>query len=319
MKLIQDIDKVPNESSHKKHYFCDYVEILALINNQDIISKSDVFDRFREAKDIDIDKDIDSQENSKNIPDTWDDKIDEWFDHIASRNEVFNNFYPFIVESNNIQLKDPLTKHHELYIFLLLSASQKYIKSNTLPKDFEKMSLIVLQNYLPESAKSYIFGTSSDRYNGTLEKKIKKLAEDLKYSLGSASFQKNNTGDGGLDLVAWLPFSKDINQNNMQIFLAQCATGKDWKKKQHETKKIPEKYINFKTKVNHVFFMPYDCRNVERDFSEESDISNETLFFDRVRILYLLENKTKSIKSIMNFASFDSIVKGAILYEEKIV
>jgi hypothetical protein len=48
-------------------------------------------------------------------------------------------------------------------------------------------------------------------------------------------------------------------------------------------------------------------------------LPNETLFFDRVRILYLLENKTKSIKSIMNFASFDSIVKGAILYEEKIV
>jgi hypothetical protein len=37
--------------------------------------------------------------------------------------------------------------------------------------------------------------------------------------------------------VAWLPFDKDDNQNNMQIFLSQCATGKEWQNKQHETTK----------------------------------------------------------------------------------
>jgi hypothetical protein len=36
---------------------------------------------------------------------------------------------------------------HKLYIFLLLSSSQKYIpkKGNTLPNDFEKVALIALE------------------------------------------------------------------------------------------------------------------------------------------------------------------------------
>ncbi|NYT28694.1 MAG: hypothetical protein H0A76_13105 [Candidatus Thiodubiliella endoseptemdiera] len=65
----------------------------------------------------------------------------------------------------------------------------------------------------------------------------------------------------------------------MQIFLAQCATGKNWQSKQHETIKITNHYIDFKTQVNYVFFMPYDCRDVERNFSEESDVF-DGLFFD---------------------------------------
>lgn len=324
MKLIQNINHTPTESYCKEHYFCDYIEILALINNQDIISISDVFDRFRESKDIDIDidEDIDVQATNtssvENIPDKWDTRINEWFTNIATRNTVFNDFYPFVVKSNNIQLKESLTNHHKTYIFLLLSSNQKYISSigNCLPNDFEEVSLIALKNYLPKSAKSYIFGKSSGRYVGTLEKKIRKLAEDdLRYKVKATNFQDNDTGDGGLDLVAWLPFLKDTNQNNIQIFLAQCATGKNWQPKQWETIKITNYYIDFKTQVNYVFFMPYDCRDVERNFSEESDVF-DGLFFDRIRILYLLENE---IDSVMNFASFNSIVNNAISYEEAIV
>lgn len=261
--MIQNIHTTPAESFCNEHYFCDYIEILALINNQDVISISDVYDRFKESNDID---EIDINDDDK-----WNNRINEWFNNIASRGSVFNDFYPFTVSNNNIQLKVALTNKHKLYIFLLLSASQKYIKktSNTLPKDFEKMSLVVLQNYLPKYAKSYIFGTSSNRYVGTLEEKIKKLAEDLKYKVKTTNFQKNNTGDGGLDLVAWLPFLNDTNQNNMQVFLAQCATGKKWSKKQHEAKTITDHYIFFKTKVNHVFLCLMIVEMLKEIFQEK--------------------------------------------------
>ncbi len=318
MKLIQDINHTPTGSYYKEHYFCDYIEILALINNQDIVSISDVFNRFRKSEDIDIHVQATNTPPDEDISDEWNTRINEWFTNIATRNTVFNDFYPFVVKSNNIRLKQSLTNHHKVYIFLLLSSNQKYIShiGNYLPNDFEEVSLIALKNYLPKSAKSYIFGKLSDRYVGTLKKKIRKLAEDdLRYRVKATNFQGNDTGDGGLDLVAWLPFLKDTNQNNMQIFLAQCATGKNWQSKQHETIKITNHYIDFKTQVNYVFFMPYDCRDVERNFSEESNIFNG-LFFDRIRILYLLENE---IDNIMNFASFNSIVNNAISYEEAIV
>ncbi|OJA03222.1 hypothetical protein BGC33_02325, partial [Bathymodiolus thermophilus thioautotrophic gill symbiont] len=120
----------------------------------------------------------------------------------------------------------------------------------------------------------------------------------------------------GLDLVAWLSFSNDDNQNNIQIFLAQCATGKQWENKQYETKKITNHYIDFKSEANHIFFMPYDCRNTDRSSFAEENIIFDGLFFDRIRILYLLKNE---INQIMNFASFNSIVDYAISYEEEIV
>jgi hypothetical protein len=44
--------------------------------------------------------------------------------------------------------------------------------------------------------------------------------------------------------VAWVPFDKDDNQNNMQIFLSQCATGKEWQNKQHETTRMTDHYID---------------------------------------------------------------------------
>lgn len=312
--MIQNIGSPPRESYAKEHYFCDYIEILALINNRDIVSISDVYDRFKESNDIDIEANTIPHEE---ISDKWNDRVNGWFNNIDSRNLVFKDFYPFIVENNNIHLKEALTDHHKLYIFLLLSSTKKYT-SNTnhyLTNDFEMVSLIALQNYLPTFAKSYIFGKSSDRYTGTLKDKIIKLSNDLKYKVKGNSFQVNDTGDGGLDLVAWLPFSNDENQNNMQIFLAQCATGKNWTYKQYETQTITNYYIDFKTQANYVFFMPYDCRNIERNFSEESGIFNG-LFFDRVRILYLLEN---NIDEIIELTSFGSIVNKVISYEEEIV
>ncbi len=312
--MIKNISIPPSQSFCKEHYFCDYIEILALINNQDIISISDVYDRFKES--LDTDTSEQNTQDNENFPDKWMARIQEWFDNIATRAIVFNDFYPFIVKHNNIQLKSNLTKYHKAYILLLLSSSQEYIKKTaTLTSDFEKLSLIALKNYLPKTAESYIFGKQSDRYIGTLQNKFTKLAQDLKSSISNNSkFNSNNTGDGGLDLVSWIPFLNDTNYNNIQIFLAQCATGKNWISKQDETNKITN-IFHLKAQINHMFFMPYDCRDTDRGFSEEYDIFNG-LFFDRIRILYLL---TKSIDETMKLISIDQIVNSAIRYEEEIV
>ncbi|VVM25332.1 hypothetical protein BSPWISOXPB_5252, partial [uncultured Gammaproteobacteria bacterium] len=64
MNPIQSIDNVPKELYHKKHYYCDYVEILALINNQDIVSISDIYDRFKENKDIEKINNEDAEDNT---------------------------------------------------------------------------------------------------------------------------------------------------------------------------------------------------------------------------------------------------------------
>jgi hypothetical protein len=51
-------------------------------------------------------------------------------------------------------------------------------------------------------------------YTGSLEDKVTLLAKRLKYKVKTDDFTNSSTGDGGLDLVAWLPFDKDDNQRH---------------------------------------------------------------------------------------------------------
>lgn len=317
--MIKNIEIVPSQSLCCSHYFCDYIELIALINNNDIVSTSDIYDRFK------INESIGGNDESSEIDDTWTNRIKEWFDILVVRESIFSEFYPFAItgeSSNHIQLKNNLNNHHRLYLFLLLCSSLKYIErdTNMLTADFERMSLKVLKNYLPNNAHSRIFGTTAtadDGYIGTLKEKIDRLAEDLKYTTKykENTINHKNTGDGGVDLAAWITFTKDENQDNMQVFLAQCTTGKNWLKKQYEPDKCIRNLINFKTFVNKIMFISYDARTNNRDFSEQNEIL-DILLFDRVRIIYLLTN---SINEIIELTSFSQIVSPVIEYQEFII
>ena len=311
IKLIQNIDKTPNKPYYLDHYFCDYIEFITLINNGDTISISDIYDRFR------IDDRFNDDEYVAEGNDRWNSRIQEWFAILKVRKLTFDEFYPFVITNKNyISLKDDLSNHHKLYLFLLISSNLKYIKNNAniLTSDFEELSLKVLKKYLPDNAHSEIFS----KKDGILEDKIKTLADNLKYKIKyqENSFYENNTGDGGLDLVAWIPFIKDKNQNNMQVILAQCATGKNWLDKQSDTDKFTSNFIDFKTSVNKAIFIPYDARENNRDFAEQNEILNASLLFDRVRIVYLLTN---SVDEISKLSSFNAVVDGIIQYKEPIV
>jgi len=310
--LIKYINRTPTISLFKSHYFCDYIELISLVNNKNIITKSDIYDIF--LNDDKIDKSTDE----------WRDRIFHWFKILDSRAKLFKNFYPFYInDENSIVLKSTLINFHKLYIFLLLNSNQRYLdkRKNLLTSDFEELSLIALKNYLPLNACSYRFGKSMlsyDRYSGKLSDKIDLLAKDLKYKIQyeKEDFDENDNGDGGLDLVSWVSFEDDENQNNMQVILSQCATGKEWFKKQYETDKFTSNFINFKTKVNSAIFIPYDGRRFDRNFAEQKEILNDIWVFDRIRILNLLKN---SQEEILSLKSFEEIVDIVIEYEEDIV
>jgi len=325
--LIANINNVPNVSLYKSHYFCDYIELISLINNDDIVSTSDIYDRFYD------DEKIKAKSNESNVNlgnriseeiDDWKIKIKEWFLILEERVKIFNNFYPFVIANETtIILKSELTDKHKLYIFLLLNSNQKYLSSNKniLTSDFEEFSLIALKNYLPANALSYRFGKSmldDDRYTGKLINKINLLASDLKYTIkyNKDEFDKNDSGDGGLDLVSWIPFSMDEHQNNIQIILSQCATGKEWYKKQYETNKFTSNFIDFKTRVNNAIFIPYDGRTINRKFTEQKEILEDVLLFDRIRILNLLQSNPRDI---MSLKSFQLIIDKVIQYEEDLI
>lgn len=305
--IFKNLKNIPTPAKYKTHYFCDYIELLALANN-DLLSKSDILNRLFENN---------SDEN--------DSKVLEFFNILKSRSFIFKDYYPFEIKMGtvcSIELKSNLSNSHKKYIFLLLCSSLSYIKQkeilakdNTLEKDFEKFSFETLKDYLPKNSKIYQFGQST--YSGTLQEKVDKLAKELNFitTYKPHTFNNKNRGDGGIDLIAWKTFPNDSDNNiNIPLYLGQCAAGENWVEKQYQPKKF-KNYINFESNVIILFFMPYDGRDENRNFIEEKDILiGENIFFDRVRLLNTIDSNYK----IDNLKSYPLIEK-AIEYKEDIV
>jgi len=318
--MFKGIDNVP--SSHRySHISCDYIELLALVNNSDILSIEDIRDRFFEDGEINIPEN-ESDENlgsyAAETDEEWTSQILGWFNTLEIRQSLYTEFYPFVISNKTIKLKEELNNKHKLYLFLLLNSNLKYIKeTSNLTSDFEELSLIAFKKYLPNTAIVHRFGKAltANRYTGHITNKIDKLAEDLKYSIKYKTrfFDSNDNGDGGLDIVSWIPFKNDENQNNMQVFLGQCATGKEWNKKQWEPCKMTN-YIDFQTNPQNVIFIPYDGRNIDREFEEEGRML-KNIYFDRIRLLYLLENE----ETFLNGLNSMDIVNCAIEFQESLV
>ena len=313
---LKNLSNVPSESYSNEHYYCDYIELIALISNEDIVSSSDIYARFLDDGKI---TSSGSDENDE-CTDKWESRINSWYEILKYRGSCYLATYPFIIARTTIKLKADLNEKQKKYLFLLLNSNLKYVKDrNILTSDFEEFSLTAFKNYLPSIANIHRFGKSmanNDRYIGSLANKIDLFASDLNYNTKYEShfFSNHNNGDGGLDIVSWVPFENDSNTNNMSIYFGQCATGKDWTKKQDDTKKF-ENYINFKSNISHVLFIPYDGRNIDSKFNEEASLSLN-LLFDRSRIINLLAENNEIVNEL---TSFKSVVDNAILYEENIV
>ncbi|OYX18289.1 MAG: hypothetical protein B7Z16_09045 [Algoriphagus sp. 32-45-6] len=85
-------------------------------------------------------------------------------------------------------------------------------------------------------------------------------------------------------LMGWIDF-EDKCMNKI-IFLCQCACGKEYESKQHDTKRFQNYYRFYKTKPQHTIFLPYSLINTNANKFYHSDlIENEYLVFERKRIL----------------------------------
>lgn len=334
----------PDETYYNEHYFCDYIELLALVNNSSPISKNDVYQRFYENNripnieidnnsidefydnEIDVNESVTGTNNSFQIEEAWDTRISSWYSLLEKRKIIFNEFYPFDLINNattvSIKLLTNITDKMKIYIFLLLNSLQKYIDRSscfTLTSDFEEFSLKAFKKYIPEYGEVHRFGKSGQNYNrytGHITTKIDDFARDIKCKTvyDSDSFAVTNNGDGGLDIVSWIPFENDDNFRNIHVYLAQCATGKDWIRKQDDVDKFVNDYIHFKCAVQKVMFIPYDSRNLDNTFNERAQM-NKDLYMDRQRLLYLTKDNVDDIITLSSFTFVTDIIN----FEEDIV
>lgn len=311
------LDKTPILAQDKTHYYCDYIELIALCSGSDGISNSDIYDRFLEDERI---QDIGSEDGAESN-ETWVGNINSWFEELKVREHTYGARYPFKFDENRFELKQDIDDHQLIYIGLLLCSSLKYIeRSNKLSSAFEYASYCAMKRYLPDIAEVHIFGVSSinsSRYTGSLEEKIKKLAVDLNFPTSSRPnvFRNIDNGDGGIDIVAWLPFYSDVNLDKKLLFVGQSASGMEWCQKQGSVDRL-KNYMDIETKPLNVLFVPFDMRDTDRNIKEWTSVTSDILF-DRYRMLELLRPEELFFGELG--VEFKELIVSAVNYEEDIL
>lgn len=312
-----NLEKTPNCARDKTHYYCDYVELLALINGIDGVSNSDVYDRFLEDDKI---SDIGSLRGSEQN-ESWVSEIDRWFGEIEARSVAYGDSYPFFLDDRRVVRKSNISDFQKIYVGLLLCSSMRNISnSSILSSAFEYASFCAMKNYLPPLSEVHLFGVSSgviSRYSGSLESKIKKLSEDTGYRVSSRKnlFRRIDNGDGGADIVAWIPFGNDINRDKKLFFVGQSASTMRWPEKQLSGARL-KTYLDIENTVMNVLYVPYDMRDYDRDFKESGQITTDILF-DRHRMINLLT--PDDLFSNDTGVEFKAAIDFALDFEEDIV
>jgi len=305
-KLLVNLEKKPKLS--ELHACCDYIELLCVVHCDGEISRADVLDRFRDSLDVDMSPIFDSEDSELDVIDVEDgspternDKFErllaDWFEHLKSRQRVFGEFYPFIVtEDGDVLQRTPeVSIKHKFYLFLLLASGIRYVMSlkPALTTCFETVSQRALAKCLPVIAEVHVFGTSAakgGRYSGNKWQKIQRLARDIRVSvkITEDKIPPNDSGDGGLDIVAWVPLADEAD--GMICVFGQCACTEDWVVKQHSSSyETWNAMLSLPTRPYNIVFIPFFFRDSIGGWWRPQDI-HRTVLMDRLRLVLLLES-----------------------------
>lgn len=302
--LFSNIDK-PTYPRNKLYLYSDFIELLILYSNEDGVTVGDVQDRFFGTKSY-------GSAESRDKDEVF---INNIFRIIDERIILYEEDYPFERTIDDLLvIKKHLTWRHKLYLSLLASSMLNVFKlfQPVLTSEFENFSAIALKNFLPKNSIIKEFGKNSP-YKGNAKTKIKLLAKDLGVSLNNSNVEAIdplNNQERGLDVIGWIPF-EDTCKNKI-VFLCQCACGKDFDSKFHETIRF-RNYISFyRTQPQYTMFIPYSMINInDREFLHTDLFIDPFLIFTRKRILTLTKDSKDrdAFKSSVSFKLINSLIK----------
>ena len=323
---IRTLERPPRTKD--THLWADYVELLCLVNPDGLVARADLVDRWRTSDDLrrgqqeDIEVES-SQEGTQGASALGDRRIghaDDVFGHFIYRAATFGDSYPFTVtELGALQRREILGGGHQLYVYLLLCSSLRYILRSEwdgLTKGFERLSEGALKAWLPVGAEVHIFGTSAgpdQRFIGTLQSKLTQLAGDLseRLLLTDEDFRRGDTGDAGCDIVGWIPLGDQTA--GLLVILAQATCQVDWVSKQQES--APATWggiLTWTVPHNNVLCIPFCFRAPDGAWYWKRQI-RQSIVIDRVRLLWLFRNASAPL-----VAGQVDVVARAIAFRESL-
>lgn len=294
--MLCDTDAVPNQADIT--HWADFIEFKALIHADRNYTKADFAGDYHSSTD-------DSTEDSDSHRDKAAGRWSEALRHCRYRNEFFAApSYPFEIpcaENDIVLLKSGLTRLQEAYLFLLVCSSLKYIvrrEMNKIAREFEKTCLSLFKHCMPSGAtvKGNWANPSPGEncYAGTLSKKFEAMAKDLRIRVGTTPDDPQNTGDGGIDLVAW--HGMHDQRPGIPIAMGQCSCSttewhvKSWEAhcaRHAETLPVSSPWWNF-------YFCPLDLWDGENKWRFEAKVRG-AIFVDRYRILRIIQANNQQV------------------------
>jgi hypothetical protein len=321
-KAVTSLEMLPRVGI--RHTWADYVELLCLFNIDREISKDVLIDRFREGRDtgetIDDETDEDpdtlksgdtaASEESVPSDETLDTMAEDLFRHLKYREGAFGKTYPFAIDMSRRRIVlRRTTGVGRLYLFLLIASNLRYFATLTpqITRDFEVLSKLALQKLLPANGLVHLFhgAGQSGRFKGKLFTKLSVLASDLFESMtvGADDFDKNDVGDGGLDVVAWVPMNDD--SPGVLLCFAQCACTDKWVKKQREPMAV-QQVMTLKAQPVYLTFIPFCFRTPTGGWFYAHSVG--TVLLDRLRLINLLVGLSK-YKKLASLKRIGSLIK----------
>jgi hypothetical protein len=315
--LFKNLHNLPR--LNQTHQWADYVELLALVSADKFYSQGYLQDAEGEIEDLALD--MDDVDDEFELNNNLDDKLNRrWSDIktcLQSRHLRLTDAWPFELINDVLYVKinsqHPL---HRLYIALLLASSLRYITKKRHKGITDSLETIAYQLFCQlMPAKTWIirpFGAHhTNGYEGTLFEKIKKLALDLntKCLAEKEEFKARDSGDGGLDVVAWHPLGDKLGY--IPIAFAQCGCSlEDIKHKQFEAH--PVNWRN-KLQLDHppanYYFTPHDFR---QNSGHWESLGGEVIMIDRSRILYLTKQYALS-SELFTWSHIDEAITSRLI------
>jgi hypothetical protein len=305
------LERFPRSSD--THLLADHVEILCLSSRDRQLTRAEFIDRARERSDLggeleefheeirqvtaasELDRETGSP--AATINDRWAKLGIDCFAQLAFRQRAFGDAYPFVIEQDTINVRAELSLLQRMYIFLLLASALRHFATadrTRIASIFEVVSLDWLEVYMPDGSEVHMFGKhglNQGRYSGKLWFKLQRLATDLGESLQCREhqFKPQNTGDAGLDLVAWTA-PGDSSPGFLLVF-GQCGCTVEWVDKQFETH--PDAWSNllsFTAYPARITFVPFCFRDADGAWYDTLQI-RKTILVDRLRLIRLIRSK----------------------------
>lgn len=315
----------------------DYIELLCIFHKDKTITRGEIYDIvFKEGNEItstiteaeDIKKLLagDNDENEDDfgngeelmaidialLNDNRSVKITDWFRNASSRSKIYDENYPFTVDTEKyvIKFKSDLNDASKLYLYLLLSGSLRLFSPTLTTKittDFELLCLKAQSAMFPVAttgiySETHCLGKNqmyTGNYGSKLSEKLTWLGRAINCdALDISHIPANNKGDRGIDILSFYKFNNDI-ASGLPLILAQCACSYDeWKKKQADHRQ--EKFRHFRLvyyEYIRMIFIPFHYRDNNGKWFTLIDL--ETVVLDRFRIIQCLADELENISDII--------------------